>query len=224
MLSQIADFAAMRVRLTAHFLKVKVMQLNVYQYNQFHLNNKGWLMNTWGKKILAAISVLLLIAGCGSESDQDKLTKELKLVANYSQNIDKNYNRAMGLMKDVSSGLLTLSDAGSAMASSADSMDSFIVMLAKASTETSKEFENNKVQDEFAKATENLWKGYKLKYNFVTDVSKALSSQDITQMNSVIKRHDGFGNRSQVLMFQAMSGYMTAKQELGMETSLDEFK
>ncbi|MGZ7186214.1 hypothetical protein ACXWN6_10455, partial [Streptococcus pyogenes] len=77
-------------------------------------------------------------------------------------------------------------------------MDSFIVMLAKASTETSKEFENNKVQDEFAKATENLWKGYKLKYNFVTDVSKALSSQDITQMNSVIKRHDGFGNRSQV--------------------------
>lgn len=129
-------------------------------------------MNTWGKKILAAISVLLLIAGCGSESDQDKLTKELKLVANYSQNIDKNYNRAMGLMKDVSSGLLTLSDAGSAMASSADSMDSFIVMLAKASTETSKEFENNKVQDEFAKATENLWKGYKLKYNFVTDVSR----------------------------------------------------
>ncbi|TQQ01709.1 hypothetical protein FLL78_14815, partial [Vibrio cholerae] len=110
-------------------------------------------MNTWGKKILAAISVLLLIAGCGSESDQDKLTKELKLVANYSQNIDKNYNRAMGSMKDVSSGLLTLSDAGSAMASSADSMDSFIVMLAKASTETSKEFENNKVQDEFAKAT-----------------------------------------------------------------------
>lgn len=181
-------------------------------------------MNRLYKWLLVIISSFILLIGCGSESDQDKLATQLKLISNYSNNIDKNYNHAMGLINDVSTGALTLSEAGSAMSESAKDMDSFIVLIANASVEKSKTFENSKVKTQFAQATEHLWQSYKLKYNFVSDVSMALSTGDIRQINNVTSKHNGFGNQSKVLMLQAMAGYIRAKKELGMDSSLEEFK
>lgn len=181
----------------------------------------------WSSKYIVLIfTSLLLFAGCTDEpkSNQELLTKELKLLSDYSKNIDTNYNLAMQTMKSVSTGSLTLSEASDQIAEQANNMDTFIVLIANSSVEKSKKFDGAEIQKGFAVAAENLWRGYKLKHAFVSDAANAFKSNDYSSIGAVIEKHDGFAESSQSSIMMAMVGFADLKNKLGLGNDLDEFQ
>jgi len=74
------------------------MQLNVYQYNQFHLNNKGWLMK---RLFMTGCISLVVLSGCGGNStlEKPKLEGKPEIVATIESHWDQLLDRCPALNK-----------------------------------------------------------------------------------------------------------------------------